>query len=187
MADSICPELLFPRFPRFLHCTVNHVTECVTNRETGARNSLSRNNSSSCRLIALPQLAGRRAQAAAVFHIPVLTARSITYFMLSGRGGGDALEEDLSDSCNSDDSDCPACTEKIFSPLVFLPKWKKKKKKTCPSSPVLRSSDDPRLIVISLSQSDVVIDPAAEPLELVDLEASGRRHIRPTNCSPSSW
>lgn len=122
MADSIFPELLLSGFAQFLHCTVNHVTKSVTNRETGGWNSLSRYNSSSRRLIALPQLAGRRAQAAAVSHIPVLTAGSITYFMLSG-GGGDALEEELSDSWNSD------CLHvQVFSPLVFLPKWTLRKK-----------------------------------------------------------
>lgn len=127
MADSIFPELLLSGFAQFLHCTVNHVTKSVTNRETGGWNSLSRYNSSSRRLIALPQLAGRRAQAAAVSHIPVLTARSITYFMLSG-GGWDALEEELRDSWNSDHSDRPACTFKFFHLLFFFPSepWEKK-------------------------------------------------------------
>lgn len=93
--------------------------------------------------------------------------------MLSGGGGG-ALEEELSDSWNSDHSDRPACTLKFFFTSCFSSQvnLEEKKTTTCPrsSSVVLRSSDEPRLIIISLSQSDLAIDPAADHLELVGLE-----------------
>lgn len=141
------------------------MTQSVASRETGGWNSLSRYNSSSRRLIALPQLAAWRAPPASVSHIPVLTARSITYFMLSGGGGGGALQVELTDSWKGDDSDRPAALW-AFPHLVFS--YPREPSSSSPD--VLRSSDDP----ISLSQSETAIE-----LSVVSIKSRSNNHLEP--------
>lgn len=93
--------------------------------------------------------------------------------MLSGGGGGfNALEEEeLSDSSNSDDSDRPACSlifDNDFLMSCFYTQVNplKKQEHAVPpprllSSPALMT---PGLFIVSLSQSDVAIDPTTDHL-----------------------